>query len=261
VKWQAQNTLKIDSFRVYRESNITNVYDLIGSVAYSDPYEVEDINSNVAMRQYTYRIIAVDTCGKATPLSLKHKTMHLQINEAINNHWNLIWQPYEGFNFASYKIYRGTDSTNMALLATVPSTITSYTDLSNPSGDIYYQIEVVSNNPCGAKSYGISRSNNFNTKYASGLGINSVSANGLSMMLYPNPNSGNFTLKINSIIKKPQTFQLEVYTVMGALIYSESLNFTTSLIKQMHFAYLSKGVYFINLRSKDNLMNARFVVQ
>ena len=260
VKWQAQSTQKIDSFRVYRESNIINKYDLIGSVAYSDPYEVEDVNSNVAVRQYAYRITAIDTCGKETPFSIEHKTMHLQINVAINNHWNLIWRPYEGFSFGTYKIYRGIDSTNMTLLATVPSTVTSYTDLSNPSGDIYYQIEVVSNSPCGAKSFGISRSNNFNTKNASGLGIKSASIDGLSMMLFPNPNKGSFTLEVNSATNKPQTYQLEIYSAMGALIYSEKLNMTTSLSKQMHLEYLSKGIYFIHLKSKDNVLKARFIV-
>ena len=261
IKWQAQTTNKIDSFRVYCESSIANQYDYIGGVAYNDPYEVEDPNSNVSKRQYAYKITAIDTCGKESPVSLKHKTMHLLINEAINNHWNLFWKPYEGFSFASYNIYRGTDSLNMALLATVPSSVTSYSDLSNPSGDIYYQIEVVSTDPCGAKSYGTSRSNNFNTKFASGLGISTISDSGLSMKLFPNPNHGNFSLEIKSTNNKPQTYSLEVYNMMGALIHSEELRVTQSLSKQMQFEHLSKGVYFINLRTQDEVLTARFIVQ
>ncbi|MCK5855992.1 MAG: T9SS type A sorting domain-containing protein [Bacteroidales bacterium] len=261
VKWQAVTTQKIDSFRVYRESSITNIYDYIGGVAYSASLEFEDMNSNVGVRQYAYKITAIDTCGKETPVSLKHKTMHLMINEATNNHWNLIWRPYEGFSFGSYKIYRGTDSTNMTLLTTISSNNTSYTDLTNPSGNVFYQLEVVSNDPCGAKVNGISRSNIFNTKNASGLGIGSASVNGISMLLFPNPNNGNFTLEINSTSNKTQDYQLEVYSVMGKLIHQEKLSGNANIKKQMHFETLSKGVYFVRLRSEDGVLTARFVVE
>ncbi len=204
---------------------------------------------------------AIDTSGKETPVSLKHKTMHLMVNKAMNNHWNLIWRPYEGFSFGSYKIYRGTDSTNMTLLTTIASSNLSYTDLTNPSGDVFYQIEVVSTDPCGAKSYGTSRSNSFNTKNASGLGVNAVSNNGLSMMLFPNPNKGKFTLEINSTNNKSQDYQLEVYSVMGKLIHQENISGSASIKKQMHFEALSKGVYFIRLRNNNVVLNGRFVVE
>jgi hypothetical protein len=251
VKWQAVNTPKIDSFRVYRESSITNVYDYIGGVAYSAPLEVEDINSNVAVRQYAYKITAIDTCGKETPVSLKHKTMHLMVNVAINDHWNLIWRPYEGFSFGSYKIYRGTDSTNMTLLTTISSNNTSYTDLTNPSGDVFYQIEVVSNDPCGAKSYGTSRSNNFNTKNASGLGVNIKNARNFNANIYPNPNKGQFTLQI--ITDKTYKFNVEIYNTLGELIYTDRINAENNLQYRIDLQNISKGIYSIRLMGKDGL--------
>jgi hypothetical protein len=223
--------------------------------------ELEDVNSNVAVRQYAYKITAIDTCGKETPVSLKHKTMHLMINEAINNHWNLVWMPYQGFNYGSYNIYRGTDSLNMSLLTTVSSNVHAYTDLNNPSGNIYYQIEVVSTDPCQSKVNGISRSKNFNTKYASGLGMNANVNNDLSMIIYPNPNKGNFVLEISSSKGEAQSYQLQVYSAMGALVHSEQIEVDHSISKQLHLATLSKGVYFIYLKNEQAVLNARFIIE
>ena len=248
VEWLAENTSKIDSFRVYKETTISNQYDYIGSVVYTSSPSFEDIHSNVAVRQYQYRISAIDTCGKESPFSLAHKTMHLQVNAAINDHWNLIWQPYKGFTFGSYRIYRGTDSLNMNLLTTVSSNVTDYTDLNNPTGDIYYQIEIESTNACQAKSYATSRSNLFNTKNASGVGINTQNAMVFNAMVYPNPSNGLFTLKIMSV--QENKLHLEVFSSLGDLVYSEQLFASNHYQKNIDLRALSKGVYTLRLLGK-----------
>jgi len=261
VQWVPENSLVVDSFRVYRETSITNKFDYLGSVSYSDPSEFEDMQSSSAVRQYRYKITAIDTCGKESPTSSPHKTMHLQVNAAINGHWNLIWQAYEGFSFPSYNIYRGMDSLNMTLLTTVASNVHAFTDLNNPAGDIYYQIEVVSTNPCQSKSYGTSLSNFFNTKYASGVGIDLVGRNGVSVAIYPNPNKGEFVLEINAKSNDMHQYQLEIYSSIGQLVLQESLEFNLHLQKQISLETLSKGVYFVRLLNKSEVLTSRFIVE
>ena len=90
--------------------------------------------------------------------------------------------------------------------------------------------------------------------------INSITDN-TSMMLFPNPNNGRFTLEINSKNTKPEVYYLEVYSPIGALIHNAKLELASSLSKQMNFENLSKGVYFIRLRSKNDVLNARFIIQ
>ena len=260
VKWQAVVTQKIDSFRVYQETNITNNYKYLGSVAYSDPHEFEDLNAYVQNSQYAYKITAIDSCGKESVSSSKHKTIFLTINKTPNNHFNLFWQAYEGFSFSSYKIYRGTDSTNLSLLKSIPSTDTTYLDSTNTNSIYYYQIEVISNNPCGAKSYGISRSNIFTTKKI-GSGIASISTKEMSMIVIPNPNKGIFILKINATSNKLEKYQLELYSIMGKLIHKEEFNGNSNISKQMNFGTLSKGVYLIRLRNKGNVITSQFIVE
>jgi hypothetical protein len=252
VSWQAVNTLKIDSFRVYKEATITNQFEYLGSVVYSASPEFEDVNSNVAVRQYKYRILAVDTCGTESPMSLSHKTMHLQVNAAINNHWNLIWQPYEGFSFASYKIYRGTDSLNMSLLATVSSNVTAYTDLNNPTGNIYYQIEIESASPCQAKSNATSRSNLFNTIDASGVGVEHQSANQFNVQVYPNPNKGVFTVSFFN--KNRQHYLLRMYNQLGSIVLEHDFESQGKYNTSINAQSLAKGMYFIHLISNRQIV-------
>ena len=78
--------------------------------------------------------------------------------------------------------------------------------------------------------------------------------------LFPNPNNGKFTLEIKPNNNKLQAYTVEVYNAMGTLIHSELLEVNNNLSKHMDFEHLSKGVYFIRLRSKDGVLNARFII-
>ncbi|RLD45850.1 MAG: hypothetical protein DRI86_04840, partial [Bacteroidetes bacterium] len=270
VIWERQNSTMIDSFRIYKESSVAGVYNLIGSQPFATQSIFEDVNSNPAQQAYRYRITAVDTCGMETAPSNFHKTMHLTINVGLGGVWNLIWTSYKGFIFGSYRIYRGTDSLNLQLLTQIQSTMTSYTDLNPPAGNVFYQIEVISPHPCYPDSvyskantnYNTSRSNSKNTITALNMGITFVSNNNLNMQVYPNPNKGNFILEVNTDkVKANQKYNIEVYSVMGKLVYQESINAVINLRKKMYFETMSKGVYFIRLRSIDGVVNGRFVVE
>jgi PKD repeat protein len=170
IIWERQSGSLIDSFYVYRESTIANQYDKIGAVPFTSTSLFVDSFSNPNVRAYRYRIAAVDTCGGVTLMGNYHKTIHLTINAGLNGSWNLIWDGYTGFNFGSYRIYRGTSGANMSLLAQLPSTANSYTDLFPPSGTLYYEIEVINPNDCypdslytkGTVNYNSSRSNRAN---------------------------------------------------------------------------------------------------
>ncbi|MBQ2542375.1 MAG: T9SS type A sorting domain-containing protein, partial [Bacteroidales bacterium] len=105
-----------------------------------------DSTADPTARAYRYKVTAVDECGGESPMSDYHKTMHLTINQGIGNTWNLIWSHYEGFNFGTYRIYRGTSPSNMTMIGEVPSNLNSYTDnTATDNTGFYYQVEVVRN--------------------------------------------------------------------------------------------------------------------
>ena len=270
VIWERQNSNLIDSFRIYRESTVAGIYNLIGSQNFSTQSIFIDTNSNSAQQAYRYRITAIDTCGMETAPSDFHKTMHLTINAGLGGVWNLIWTGYEGFIFGSYRIYRGVDSNNLQLLTQIQSNMTSYTDLNPPVGDVYYQIEVMSPHPCYPDSiyskantnYNTSRSNRISTIKAQNIGFVSIDNNNTIMRISPNPNKGSFILEVNTDkVKANEKYNIEVYNIMGKLVYQENINAVMNLRKQMHFETFSKGVYIIRVSSDEGVLNGRFVVE
>jgi len=158
----------IDYYKIYRESNVAGIYDSIGFLPADSAGVYMDTNANVQVRQYAYKISNVDSCGNESDLSTPHKTMHLQINAGAGSTWNLIWTPYEGVFVQSYEIWRGVDTINMVNIGTVPGSNSSYTDLTPPTGGLYYVVRIVSAYVChpynfkGKTSYNSSRSNRAN---------------------------------------------------------------------------------------------------
>ena len=161
IVWEELENTNVQNYRVYRENDQANVYELLATVPASQGNAYEDVTADPSVRAYRYKVTAMDVCQSETPMSEMHKTVHLTINQGIGNSWNLIWTHYEGMEFSSYKLYRGTANNNLTLIATLPSTLTSYTDYDNVNGALFYQIEVVMNGSCLRRSttYTGSRSN------------------------------------------------------------------------------------------------------
>jgi len=146
--WEELSDPDVASYHIYRENNQANVFEPLAVIPAGSVNAFADSTADPSVRAWRYKITAADTCGGETPMSGYHKTVHLTINQGLGNSWNLIWTPYEGLEFASYKLYRGTANNNLQLIQTMPATLTSYTD-NNPSGDaLFYQIEVVMTEGC-----------------------------------------------------------------------------------------------------------------
>ncbi|MCK5846466.1 MAG: T9SS type A sorting domain-containing protein, partial [Bacteroidales bacterium] len=260
IVWERTNNNMIDSFRIYRESTVSGVYDLIGSQDFSTLSVFEDVNSIPAQRAYRYRITAVDTCGMETAPSPIHKTLHLTINAGLGGVWNLIWTNYEGFNFGSYKIYRSSDSTDMQLLTQIQSNLTSYTDLNPPTGNVYYQIEIMSPNPCYPDSiftkvntnYNSSRSNTANTAHATNTSLFSHQNSDIPITIFPNPNNGIFTLEIGDIGNSD--LQLSIINTIGSEVYNSKFSVYGKTAKQIDLKGLARGVYFIRLKTSKGIV-------
>ena len=161
--WEKPGGTAIKDYLIFRESLIqTDFYDLIGSVASTSETVYTDLSSNALVQSNKYKIAARDNCGFVTSQSIPHKTMHLTINKGQGNAWNLIWEPYDGFVVSSYKIYRGSSSDQLALIGSTAGSANSYTDLTAPAGDVYYQVEVMAPFSCNSlksADYSSTRSN------------------------------------------------------------------------------------------------------
>jgi uncharacterized delta-60 repeat protein len=238
VVWEKPLTQGIDSFYVYKESNVSNVYTKIGATDYIALAIFLDVNSNPAVQAYRYKISALDTCGVETNVGDFHKTVHLTINQGIGGAWNLIWSHYEGLNFGSYNIYRGTNPSNISLLSTIQSNLNSYTDLTPLAGPLYYQIEVVNPVNCDPTknlNYGVSKSNVVNNGQ---VGVEDIKIS--NIYFYPNPTSDAFTVET---IEDLNSKSFIIYDVSGRILSTGKLvgNKTTIQVSS-----LSTGSYYLN---------------
>jgi uncharacterized delta-60 repeat protein len=245
VVWEKPLTLGIDSFYVYKETNVSNVYTKIGATDYSDLAVFLDVNSNPTVQAYRYKISAKDTCGVETNVGNFHKTIHLTINQGFGGAWNLIWSHYEGLNFGSYNIYRGTDPSNISLLTTIQSNLNSYTDLAPPTGPLYYQIEVVNPvncDPTKILNYGVSRSNIVNNGVSGVIEISNT-----NILVYPNPTNGNITLEVSSdLVGKRYSIQ----DFSGRIILNRKISSTQ---EQIDMQDLARGAYYLSIENSSSV--------
>jgi hypothetical protein len=241
VVWEKPLTQGIDSFYVYKESNVSNVYTKIGATDYNDLAVFLDVNSNPVVQAYRYKISALDTCGVETNVGDFHKTIHLTINQGIGGAWNLIWSHYEGLNFGSYNIYRGTDPSNISLLTTIQSNLNSYSDLTPPTGPLYYQIEVVNPvncDPTKVLNYGVSRSNIVNNGVS---GVKEIA--NTNILVYPNPTNSNITLQVSSELVG-RTYSIQDFS--GRAIINGKIRSTQDQIELQDFA---RGAYYLSIEN------------
>ena len=247
--WNKPVSLAIDSFIIYREGIVANQFNRIGAQDYATFSTFMDNTSAPATQSYRYKLSLKDTCGIESLQSTYHKTIHLTINAGVGGAWNLIWNHYEGFSFGTYNIYSGTALNNMSLLTSIASTNNSYTDLTPPSGTVYYQIEVVNPSVCNptAKTmtnYSSSRSNIVN---ALPTGIKGYYEMAESIQVMPNPFNDELTINIGKINSKNYT--LILVDVLGKIILQKTDNNPTQTLNLSH---ISAGVYYITIVDENN---------
>ncbi len=159
VLWE--KGLEVMNYNIYREGDIAGSYEMVATVPYDSLSQWVDSVSRPTSRSYRYRMTATDIYGYESEPGDIHKTMHLTINKGIGNQWNLVWTEYEGTEYTTYIIYRGTNASNIEQIDVIPAGgNTTYTDENAQEGDVYYQVGVMVTSPCNpSKSSSVILSN------------------------------------------------------------------------------------------------------
>jgi len=258
VYWEKTGSISIDSFFIYKETNVTNVYKKIGSIDYNDNSFYIDTSSFPLIQSNKYKISFKDSCNLESNKSSAHKTIHLTISQGANNSWNLIWEPYEGFEVSTYYIYRGTNSKNLQLIGSTAGSSTQYTDFTAPVGYIFYQIEVVSPTVCNISdlkstqvSINTSRSN-IATNSPTGFEANAFQSNILS--IYPNPFNDRLFIELKS-----QDFKngiIEINDFSGKRIKTIDMK---SVKIEINTKDLNNGLYIIKIKTDKDIYIQKIV--
>ena len=257
IVWNKPVSTGIESYFIYRETNVSDTYEKIGSVPYDSLSIFIDSLSAPVVKSNKYKLSILDRSGLESPLSDSHKTMHLSINKGQNSIWNLIWEPYEGFKTSTYNIYRGTNPNSLNFLDATSGSSTQYSDITAPAGDVYYQLEVISPtyiNPSKSSaaikkikdsgnvtgtiqtSYMSSRSN-IATSVISG--INELKGESTKIILYPNPVKDELKIDFAGGSK------FEILNLTGQVVYNGNIT-KNSIVRTSD---LSAGVYLIRFQT------------
>ncbi|MBI4931802.1 MAG: VCBS repeat-containing protein [Bacteroidetes bacterium] len=274
IVWEKQLNQPIDSFIVFREI-ATNNYQPIGAVLYDslslfiDTVRTKyfpntgDPNSGT----YRYKIAVRDTCGNYSPLSPYHNTIYI-----INNSGTFFWSQLYTIENASnpvttYDLLRDDNSTGVwNVINSVAGTQQTVTDpnyatyQSTASWRVKTQWGIsctasIKNPVSMATNLNSSRSNVY--KVNNPISVNEA-VNNFYVNIYPNPNSGIFTLDLRNNISGSAI--IKVYNVLGEEVKQINClgcksKTTIDLSKQ------SKGVYYLQISTNDKVITKKIIIE
>jgi len=252
VIWKNMEASDLSHFNIYKETHQNNEYDKIGEVLIGNPgyYSFSDVSSNPLVKSDKYKLSATDTLGNESEPSAFHKTIHLNINPGIYG-FNLIWNHYEGYAFATYRIYRQYGAASWELIDSVASNVDSYTDVYTTSGLATYYIEAVRNEPCGGEE-----KNNFNENTQSNwvtsapLGEEEMTNEGIR--IYPNPVTNRLFIKLNN--NSSITGIEIIHPSTGIVLITGKLDLSGTDVSP-----LMPGLYILRILTEDQVLHARFI--
>jgi hypothetical protein len=259
IIWEKPVSDLIADFLVYKETDEANVYEVIDTVGYEEIAMVTDSGSNPGMRPYRYKIGFIDFENRIFPTGDYHQTIHLTINQGVNEAWNLIWTPYIGFDYSSYKIMRKSDSGGYEQIATVSASFNSFTDFNAPPGEVYYMIKI--DHPYGCNP--ALRDGDFASVYSNVAtnGIVSVSeSKNIDFSIYPNPADKQFSISFGENITGMT--RLKISDLTGRVVYSEDINdVRPGQVHSINSPGLNEGIYLLRLTSGENSSIRKLVIK
>ena len=263
VVWEKPVGENIDSFRIYRETHITDDFELIGTVAYADLSQFEDTASNPKVQSERYTISVLDSCGNESALSTPHKTLHLGIAVGVPSGFELNWvDEYEGFTFSTYRIYRKTDVSDWLAIDSIAQGNVSYTDLAPPTGegDVYYFVAAVKPGGACTPAAGKASSGPFSQSLSNmednGIISEIASISAPDIIVYPNPLTDKTIIRFDNTGNKP--YQLRITDLSGKEVQTMD-NITTGKI-EINRGSLQQGCYMIELKG-EKVFRSKLIVE
>ena len=133
--------LQPGTVRIYRETAVSDRYELLGEVPLTDGSYVDE-TSTPALLSQRYFITMATNYGGESRSSAVHANAHLMVNRAMGHDINLSWTPYEGRDVMQYVILSGPSPDRLTELAAVSGHTLSYTHARTSDEATYYALAV-----------------------------------------------------------------------------------------------------------------------
>lgn len=250
IVWNKPPELSLHHVNIYRETYQSNQYQKIGETLWSAPGYFLDAGSNPLIKSDKFRISVTDSLGNESEKGPFHKTIHLNVNPGILG-FNLIWNPYEGFEYYTLRIHRKQDNGSWSVIDSVAGNVTSYTDFYSQSGLMHYFIEVVRPVLCSAllKSGETERLIS-NVAVSRPYGTDEHTPSGIAV--YPNPVQDFLTVEKN----EATPFLVELLRADGSLI--SRTEFSVNRIS-IPMSTVSPGLYLVKITGSQGILFRKVV--
>ena len=259
VIWEKPFTEFISQFLVYKETDVSNVYEVLDTVGYEEISMVTDSGSNPAMRPYRYKIGFLDTLNRLFPAGDYHQTIHLTISLGANDSWNLIWTSYVGFDYSSYYILRKSEEGSYEQIATVSASFNSFTDFNAPPGEVAYMVQIVHPTGCNPAS----RDGDYASVYSNVATNSTVSVsenNELNFTIYPIPADKRLNVSFGENMTGKA--RLVISDLAGKTVYSEDLkDVRPGQMKSINSSGIKAGMYLLQVTSGGNNAVRKIMIQ
>ncbi|AEA43496.1 T9SS type A sorting domain-containing protein [Fluviicola taffensis] len=261
VVWEKVQPVGIAYYNIYRETSTQGEYILIDTVNADNISIFNDVIASPIERSWSYKLSAVNGCNVEGPLSLAHRTIHLDLIDNNGTNVTVNWNAYQGTTFAEYIVWRFTDADGWEEAGTVSNTTLTFNDgvpFSTPGLD--YMIEFELTNYCSAEKaqdFNTVRSNRergqFSTGQGTGNSSNSVTKSYLnSIQLYPNPT----TDKLTFVQEGNEQVTYNILSLSGQLMQTNQSNLTNTVLD---LSSLNAGVYLVELKMNDTKITKRVI--
>ncbi len=138
IAWNRTSGKNTSYYKVFRETDKADVFEEIGTKAFSDPSYIVDDEANPLEQTYRYKLQTTDIC-QTSVMSEVHKTILLQaVYSKSTGANNLSWNAYEGIELSTYNIYRNGESTPIkSIAASAGNNMYAFNDVTGMEGDSY----------------------------------------------------------------------------------------------------------------------------
>jgi hypothetical protein len=176
----------------------------------------------------------------------------------------LSWDPYYGFEYGTYYIYRSQTQSDFANIYSMSSSTTAYTE-TNPENNLYYyRVSVQRPSDCllegsgkkvdsGPYSHSMS---NIEDNRLQGTGINSIYRTPGTIVVYPNPFSDKTTVRFHNPENKK--YLVVVRDLSGKIVRGpESISGNEFELTRGN---LASGYYFIEITG-DEIFRGKIAIE
>ncbi|SDI40595.1 S8 family serine peptidase [Winogradskyella thalassocola] len=83
-----------------------------------------------------------------------------------------------------------------------------------------------------------------------------------SLIVYPNPNNGEFTISFDSNLNNNSDVKVDIYDISGRLVYKNSfVNDSVRFNKTINLSGVASGVYIANISKGNNITSQKIIIE